>query len=91
VVGRELRRLDRSKKLEVLGWDRKPLMRATWTRRAGVKLEHAVHYPFIKGEVYGNDGETVDLFVRNGVLLSKSGEVITRGVVTYMGGHLDEG
>jgi hypothetical protein len=89
VVGNELRRLHESKRVEVRGWNKKLLMQATWTEKDGFTVHHAIHYPFIKGELVGENGG-IKFWVRNGSMLSKDGRVIKNGFVTYRGGQIAE-
>jgi hypothetical protein len=85
LVKKELRRLPRTKLFEVIGQDKKVLMRAKWMGREGITLQHVVRYPFVTGDLCGEDGKTVDLYVRNGKVVSKDGGVFTKGIITYTG------
>jgi hypothetical protein len=89
VMEKELRRLDRTRKMAVYGSNGKALMSAKWTPD-GIEVQHLIRCPFVTGELLGEDGNAGDVWVRNGVLLTKDGEVHRRGVMTYRGCKIDE-
>jgi hypothetical protein len=47
------------------------------------RMRHKVSFPIFKSELCEDAGERVEFWVRNGVMLSRDGEVIRNGTVTY--------
>lgn len=83
-IDSQLRQIHEIKKLAIQSWDKTFMMRAT-PDEDGVEIEHSVRFPLFTSVLCGDDGETVALWVRNGVVLTRGGEVIKDGVVTYHG------
>ena len=81
----QLRRIHEIKKLAVYSWDGTFQMRATPEEGGGFMVEHSVRFPLFTSALCGDEGGPVSLWVRNGMVLTRGGEVIKDGVVTYHG------
>ena len=73
------------KTIVIRSHDKRLTMRAEIQPGNGYKLEHSLHFPIFKSELCKDEGTPILMWVRNGLAVTRDGEVIRDGVVTYEG------
>ncbi len=46
-------------------------------------LKHEIAFPIFKSELMENKGDSPTIWIRNGIALTKEGEIKRSGIVTY--------
>jgi len=80
-----IRELPKTKSLRIKGWDGRPMVDLQADGRKGCHGKVDISFPPMSFELHKEEGHPVFIWVRNGIALTREGEVIHGGTVTYYG------
>lgn len=79
-----LKDIDKSKTIKIFFWGtHKIAMEAEYICERDIILKHDISFPGFKSELIVNKGNSPAIWIRNGIALTKEGEIIKSGIVTY--------
>jgi hypothetical protein len=78
-----LAQLDKIKSLTIRSCQGELLLRATHVRERYFNMAHSIKFPLISAELGQAEGQSPDLWVRNGEVLMRDGGVFHNGTISY--------
>lgn len=80
-----LKNINKSKTIKIFFWGTHNIaMEAEYICGRNIILKHDISFPGFTAELMGNKGDSPAIWIRNGIALTKEGEIIKSGiVVTY--------
>ena len=79
-----LKDIDKSKTIKIFFYgSNKIAMEAEYVKGRNIILKHDISFSGFKSELMQNKGDSPVIWIRNGIALTKEGEIIRSGIITY--------
>jgi hypothetical protein len=78
-----IRRLSDTTTLRITSWDDKPLLEMEYDGDGGYRAKQDISFPVFECEFHKEKNDPVLLWVRNGIGLTRDGEVLHNGLLNY--------